>query len=92
MLQYLKNSEIANPDITIIRGCDISGGKFSKRQRGQLAIEVIDGRAIITDLNKKQLARVFGLPARYFRALLDGSHHRDDLLDTELKLDSCRKP
>jgi hypothetical protein len=92
MLQYLKSDELATEDVTIIRGRDISRGKFTKRQRGQLTVEVIEGRAIITDLSKKQLARVFGVRASYFRAFLKGSHFRDDLLDTELKLDCCQKP
>ena len=92
MLQYLKSDELATEDVTIIRGRDISLGKFTKRQRGQLAVEVIEGRAIITGLSKKQLARVFGVRASYFRAFLKGSHCRDDLLDTELKLYGCRKP
>jgi hypothetical protein len=92
MHQYNGSGEFATADVTTIRGRHISRGKFSKRRRGQLAIEVIEGRAILTDLSKKQIARMFGVPASYFRALLDGSHCRDDLLDTELKLDSRRAP
>jgi hypothetical protein len=92
MLKYTQKIEPATSDVTIIRGRDISPAKLSKRERGQLAIEVIEGRAIITDLSKKQIARVFGVPASYFHALLDGSRSRDDLLDTVLKLDCCRGP
>jgi hypothetical protein len=88
MLKYTENIEPATADVTIILGRDISRGKFSKRQRGQLAIEVIEGRAIITDLSTKQIAGVFGVRARYLRAFLKGSRWRDGLLDTQLKLDS----
>ena len=58
--KYIEKVEPATDDVTVIRGCDISRGKFSKRQRGQLAIEVIEGRAIITGLSKRQLAQLSG--------------------------------
>lgn len=92
MIQYLKNNEIATEDVITIRGCDITCRKFSKRQRGQLAIEVIEGRAMITDLSKKQLAGLFGLPPDYFRGILHGTRHRDGLLDTTLELDCFHEP
>jgi hypothetical protein len=89
---YLKSTEVATDDVTIIRGRDISRVKFSKRELGQLALEVMAGRAIVNGLSIKQIARMFGLRASYLRTLLDGLHHQHDLLDTMLKLDDCEAP
>jgi hypothetical protein len=66
MLKYIEKIEPATADATIICGRDISRSTFLERQRDQLAIDVIEGRAIITDLSKKQIARVFCVPASYF--------------------------
>jgi hypothetical protein len=91
-MMYLKSSDVATDDIPIIHGHNISCRKFSKRQRGQLAIEVIKGRATATGLSTRQIARVFSVPPSYLRAMLDGLHYRDDLLDTVLKLDPGDTP
>jgi hypothetical protein len=45
MLKYVEKVEPATDDVTVIRGCDISRGKFSKRQRGQLAIRCGERRS-----------------------------------------------
>jgi hypothetical protein len=70
MLEYTEKIEPATSDVTITRGRDISHANLSKRERSQLAIEVIEGRAIITNLTKTQIARLFGVPADCIR-----THH-----------------
>jgi hypothetical protein len=90
MLQYLKSNALATSEVTINRGRDISRAKFSKRKRGQPAIEVIKGRAIISDLTKKQIARVFGA-ADYVRAsrpVVSGG--RPEACDTTAKSNAAK--
>jgi hypothetical protein len=76
MLQYTKSSEPATFDGTIMRGRDILRAMRSKRRRAQLAIDVIEDRATIADLTKKQIARALGVPVGYVRALRNVSGRR----------------